>query len=134
MELTEADHQLIEAAKVQLDKAYEPVWHTVAGAIRAADGSVYSGVNVDSSVGSGGGICGEMAALSAVVAAGEKAGIRTIVAVSKDGVLPPCGVCRQTLRTHAPQVEVIVPNENGELIKVSQVQLLPYAYDNSHEG
>ncbi len=131
MKLTPEDHQLVDAAREQLLKAYDPVWHSVGAAIRTTTGTVYTGINVDTSTGGGGGADAEMSALCAAVSAGDKTNIETIVAVGKDKVLPPCGVCRQTLITHAPQVEVILPEaEADKLIKVPLRELLPYAFEN----
>jgi len=129
MQLTNEDYELIEAANQQLRRVFDPVWHSVGSAIRLTDGTIYTGINVDASTGSGGGACAEMSALSAVISAGRKADVKDIVAVSQDGVLPPCGVCRQMLVTHAPEVGIIVPNDNNTLIKVTIDDLLPFAYE-----
>lgn len=132
--LSDQDKALVEVAHDQIKRAYEPIWHTVGAAIRTKSGKVYSGVNVDASTGSGGGACAEMSALSAAISAGDK-NIATIVAVAHDGrILPPCGVCRQTLITHAPETMVVVLNESGEPEKVTIRELLPYAYENVRNG
>ena len=123
--MNDDDYKLIENAKKQLENVYEPIWHTVASGIRLKSGEIFTGVNVDTSTGSGGGACAEMSALSAVISAGKKSEIETIVAVGKEHVLPPCGVCRQMLMTHAPQVQVIIPVREN-LKKVSLTELMPY--------
>lgn len=134
MNITDEDNQLIAAAREALERAYDPIWHTVGGAVRTRDGRVFSGVNVDASTGSGGGACAEMAALSAAIAAGEKHNITTIVAAMKDRILPPCGICRQTLITHVPEVSVIIQKNGDSLERVRVRDLLPYAYENTRDA
>lgn len=132
--LTDQDKVLVEAAHDQIKRAYEPIWHTVGAAVRTKNGKIYTGVNVDASTGSGGGACAEMSALSAAISAGDKH-VVAVVAVAQDGrILPPCGVCRQTLITHAPESEVIVQNDSKQLLKVTIRDLLPYAYENSRNS
>lgn len=55
----------------------------------------------------------------------------TIVAVHDrylNGVIPPCGNCRQMLFDYCPDIMVIVNDEEGRLIKVKARDLLPFAW------
>ncbi len=64
----------------------------VAAAVLSEGGNVYVGVCIDMSCGIG--FCAEHAAISAMITAGEQH-IRKIVSVWANGVLPPCGRCRE---------------------------------------
>ena len=55
----------------------------------------------------------------------------TIVAVhekAKNGVLSPCGNCRQMLFEYCPNIKVIVNDDDGSLVKVKAADLLPFAW------
>lgn len=75
----------------------------VACALEGQDGRVWTGACVGGYLG----LCAEQSAVSAMVSAGPPV-VRSIVAVWRDGrgdlhVLPPCGRCREFLRTLSPQ-------------------------------
>lgn len=65
---------------------------SVAAALVTEKGSVYKGVCID--VPCSMGFCAEHAAIAAMVTAGEDR-IEKIVAVSGEGVVAPCGRCRE---------------------------------------
>jgi cytidine deaminase len=67
---------------------------TVACAIRSASGRVYTGVCVHLSCGIG--FCAEHAAVAEMIK-GRETQIESIVAVCDDGVLAPCGRCRELM-------------------------------------
>lgn len=71
---------------------------TAAGAVGAAlitdKGNVYTGINVDLQCGIG--FCAEHAAVAAMLEKRETR-IEMIVAVTSEGVVPPCGRCREML-------------------------------------
>ena len=67
---------------------------TVAAAILSGSGKTYTGVCIDLSCGIG--FCAEHAAVAEMLK-GRETEIDTIVAVGKDGVLAPCGRCRELM-------------------------------------
>jgi cytidine deaminase len=67
---------------------------TVACAIRSASGRTYTGVCVHLSCGIG--FCAEHAAVAEMIKARETQ-IESIVAIGDDGVLAPCGRCRELM-------------------------------------
>lgn len=67
---------------------------TVACAIRSVSGRTYTGVCIHLSCGIG--FCAEHAAVAEMIK-GRETQIDAIVAVSDDGVLAPCGRCRELL-------------------------------------
>ena len=127
-EITDSDRELIGIAIGTLAKNFDDgvYYHTVGAAIRCKNGHVYSGVNCDGIHGS----CAEFIAIGTAISAGERE-FDTIVAVhekARNGVVSPCGNCRQMLFEYCPDIRVIVNNDEGELIKVSIRDLLPFAY------
>lgn len=126
--LTEKDHQLIRMGLDVLAKNFDDgVYnHTVGCALLCKNGHIYTGVNCDGIHGS----CAEYITMGMAVSAGERE-FDTIVAVHEkhlNCVLPPCGNCRQMLFEYCPDILVIVNDENGNLIKVSARDLLPFAW------
>ena len=99
---------------------YRPFWHTVAAAIRAADGHIWTGVHLGATVGRLS-VCAEPIALGRAILEGDGSA-ETIVAVRHPkpeeslrdiAVVPPCGACRDLLMDHAPAALVIVPGPHG---------------------
>jgi cytidine deaminase len=111
-ELTEEDQQLIALARQTIDDNTDagpdgPGVHTMGAAVRAADGRLFSAVNVYHFTG---GPCAELVALGAARAAGARA-LTTIVAVGNHGRGPvsPCGRDRQVLLDYHREIRVSSP-------------------------
>lgn len=131
-DLTERDKELISLALEVLRKNFdEGVYnHTVGCALLCKNGSIYRGVNCDGNHGS----CAEYITMGIAVSAGERE-FDTIVAVnmgSLNYVISPCGNCRQMLYEYCPDIKIIVNDENGNLIKVTARDLLPFPWKSSH--
>ena len=127
-ELTETDHLLISKGLEVLaanfdDGVYN---HTVGCALLCKNGHIYQGVNCDGIHGA----CAEYVTMGIAISAGERE-FDTIVAVHEkhvNSVIPPCGNCRQMLLEYCPDIQVIVNDEQGKLIKVRARDLLPFAW------
>ena len=127
-EVTEKDKQLIAAGLDVLSKNFDDgiYHHTVGCALLCKNGKVYTGVNCDGIHGS----CAEYITMGIAISAGERE-FDTIVATHEkalNGVVPPCGNCRQMLFEYCPDIKVIENDEEGKLIKVSARDLLPFAW------
>ena len=127
-EVTDSDRELIQAALDALLRNFDDgiYHHTVGVAIRCANGKVYSGVNCAGVHGA----CAEYVVMGMAVSAGERA-FDTIVAAHEkmpNGVLSPCGNCRQMLVEYCPEIKVIVTDDEGRLVKVGIRDLLPFAW------
>lgn len=128
-ELNDADKNLItlglEILKSNFDDGVYN--HTVGCAILCKNGNIYKGVNCDGIHGS----CAEFITIGIAISAGERE-FDTIVAThdkALNGVVSPCGNCRQMLYEYCPDIKVIVNDENGSLIKVKARDLLPFAWE-----
>ena len=127
--ITEQDRVLIRIGLRVLAENFDDgiYHHTVGCALRCKNGKIYKGVNCDGIHGS----CAEYVTIGIAVSSGERE-FDTIVAVHEkhlNGVIPPCGNCRQMLYEYCPDIKVIVNDENGELIKVEAKDLLPFAWE-----
>ena len=111
----------------------------VGAALEAADGTVYTGCNVESDS-FGLTICAERVALTKALSEGEREFSRIAVFGEQlggagrfgdtTGGLGPCGACRQLLWEHCGDVKVIGATAEGGVGKVWRLaQLLPDAFD-----
>ncbi len=119
---------MIEKALKTLEKNFDEqvYYHTVGAALLCKNGKIYTGVNCDGIHGS----CAEYITMGTAISAGER-DFDTIVAVNHkapNGLVPPCGNCRQMLFEYSPDIKVILNDENQEIIKVSIKDLLPLPY------
>jgi homotetrameric cytidine deaminase len=89
---------LIAAARAVRDRAHAPYsGYRVGAALRAEDGSIHVGANVENSAYPQG-QCAEASAIGALVSAGRTRIVEAAVIASGDEVCVPCGGCRQRLR------------------------------------
>jgi cytidine deaminase len=120
---------LFEAAKAIQARAYAPYSRfKVGAAIRAANGQVYTGCNVENAaypVGS----CAEQGAISAMVAAGESRIAEIVVMGEGDVLVTPCGGCRQRIREFAAaDTPVHVAGPEGIRKRFTLEELLPFSF------
>lgn len=66
----------------------------VACALETDMGSIYTGINLDTHCGMG--FCAEHSAISEMLK-GNESRIAKLVAVAKEGIIPPCGRCRELI-------------------------------------
>ncbi len=121
--------QLIEAARAALERAYAPYSNYRVGvALRAPDGSVHVGANVENAAYPLGN-CAEASAIGAMIAAGRDKIVEA--AVIGDGEEPcvPCGGCRQRLREFMPlDATVHLIAEKGARAEMTLEELLPRSF------
>lgn len=128
-QLTSEELQLVELARSTIDTNTdagpdEDGVHTMGAAVRAADGHMFTGVNLYHFTG---GPCAELVALGTARAAGARE-LSTIVAVGNHGRGPvgPCGRDRQVLLDYHPSIRVVLPTEYG-VRSVLITDLMPLA-------
>lgn len=128
--LDEGERELLALATRAIDAATdagpgEDGVHTMGAAVRAADGSTTTGVNLFHFTG---GPCAELVALGAARARGAS-GVTHIVAVGNHGrgVCAPCGRDRQIFLDLYPGLRVIIPGPHGPVSVVAS-DLLPVGY------
>ena len=121
-------HALATAAKAASAQAYCPYsGFAVGAAVRAADGRVFAGCNVENAS-YGLAVCAERNAVFHAVAAGA----RDIVAVAVYTPTPmyatPCGACRQVLMEFARNAEVLCACDGAERGQFTVSSLLPHGF------
>jgi cytidine deaminase len=133
--LSEADRQLIEAAREAIRRRYRFDWQEVGAAIRLRSGKIFTGVSLDAYLGRMA-VCAEAVALGQAITSAGETGIDTIVAVrhpppeEKDqtiAVVSPCGACRELIWDYDRNARVIVPGEAGATVE-SIGDLIPNKY------
>ncbi|HXP31222.1 MAG TPA: cytidine deaminase [Stellaceae bacterium] len=124
---------LIRAAAAARDNAYAPYSRfKVGAAIRAADGRIFVGANVENASYPAG-LCAEAAALAAMIAAGARRVAELAIVAESAAPVPPCGLCRQRLAEFAgPEAEVHLGTTAGLRQTVRLGELLPLAFGAAH--
>lgn len=119
--------KLLEHAKAAVANAYAPYsGYRVGSALLCADGSIFTGCNVENASYSLT-VCAERSALFSAVNAGHQSFLAIAVYVDSDRQFPPCGACRQVISEFAPSLPVIYANHLGSEI-TSMAELLPGAF------
>lgn len=121
--------ELIAAARAAMDRAYAPYSRfRVGAALRAPDGSIHPGANVENSSYPQG-QCAETSAIGALVAAGAREIVEVAVIGSGDEPCTPCGGCRQRLNELAsPDTVVHLCAAGGARETATLGELLPRAF------
>lgn len=130
-DLSTHDRELVAAAERVVAAYSDDANHTTAAAARAADGRVFTGLNVYHFTG---GPCAELVVIGAAAAQGVR-DLRAITAVGDRGrgVLNPCGRCRQVLFDYFPGIAVII--STGPATRAVAIgDLLPWANAWDPEG
>ncbi len=116
------------AATAMLGRAYCPYSHfPVGAALECADGTVFTGCNVENAAYPAG-ICAERSAIFHAVSEGHTRFTRIVIAGTGRDFCVPCGVCRQVMREFAPELEIICLNGEGEAETFTLPELLPHSF------
>ena len=124
--------ELIKFAMEARKKSYSPYsGFQVGAALECADGSIYTGCNVENAA-YGPSNCAERTAVFKAVSEGKTDFVRIAVVGGKEGesVSPtPCGVCRQVLSEFCdPSFEIIMAASEDEYETVTLGELLPRSF------
>lgn len=102
----------------------------VGSALVTADGSVFSGCNIENSS-FGGTVCAERVAIWQAVSAGHRQ-ISQLYVYTDDG-WPPCGLCRQVMAEFASaDLTIIIGDKKGQERHWKFSDLLPLAFTPDH--
>ena len=127
--------ELCGAACSMLARSYAPYSHfPVGAALECADGSVFTGCNIENAAFSPS-ICAERTAVAKAVSEGHRDFVRIAVAGSTEQFCPPCGVCRQVLSEFSGDaLEILLVNRSGEIRETTLGELLPMRFDSGNLG
>ena len=122
------DQALVDLAFTMLDRSYVPYSHfPVGAALECADGSVFTGCNIENAAYSPT-LCAERVAVGKAVSEGRRDFVRIVVAGKCEDFCVPCAVCRQVLYEFAPDLTVLVARGDGDYVKFPLKQLLPHGF------
>jgi cytidine deaminase len=121
---------LFNAARAAMALSHSPYSKfPVGAAVRADDGRIYAGTNIEN-VAFPQGWCAEATAIGQMVMGGGKRILEAAVIAEKLPLCPPCGGCRQKLAEFADSsARIWLCDETGPQKSVTLGQLLPSAFD-----
>lgn len=120
--------KLIQKAAKARENSYSPYSnYPVGAALLGLDGNTYTGTNVENGVNDLS-ICAERVALFKAISEGTRE-FERIAVVCEDEYCKPCGACRQALMEHAPDLEVIMANPEGDYKTIDLKDLLPETFE-----
>jgi cytidine deaminase len=118
-------NDLVEAARDAVENAYAPYSeYFVGAAIRTADGTVFTGCNVENSNYSNSLHAEEVALGEAVKRGHREFEAIAVSSAARDGVTP-CGMCRQTLAEFCDDSFVVYVDHGDEVHEYTLGELLP---------
>jgi len=121
------DNELLRLANEARANAYCPYSKFAVGAaLLCEDGTVYTGVNIENAA-YGPSICAERTAIFKAISEGKRGFIKLAVTCDGDHCRP-CGVCRQVMAEHAPEMEILMGNPEGAFVRTTVRELLPDAF------
>ncbi|MGQ3210105.1 MAG: cytidine deaminase [Shinella sp.] len=122
-------HDLFEAARAAMAFAHAPYSKfPVGAAIRAEDGKIYAGANIEN-LSFPQGWCAEPTAISHMIMAGNKKIVEMAVIAEKLPLCPPCGGCRQKIAEFATaKTPIYLCDETGVKKTMTMEELLPHSF------
>ncbi len=121
------DRELVRLANEVRANAYAPYsGFQVGAALLCADGTVYTGVNIENAA-YGPSICAERTAIFKAISEGHRDFVKIAVTCDQE-YCRPCGTCRQVMMEHAPDLEILMGSLDGTFKRTTIRDLLPEAF------
>jgi cytidine deaminase len=118
------DELLVLARKAQANAHAPYSGFPVGAALLAADGRVFTGVNVENpSIGLS--VCAERNAIAKAVSEGVRDFARMAIVTNAPEPTMPCGVCRQVIWEFSHDLPIIVEGTGGERVTTTITELFP---------
>ena len=123
------DQELVELAFTMLERSYVPYSKfPVGAALLCADGSAFTGCNVENAA-YGSTICAERTALVKAVSEGHRDDfVKLAVVGNSSEPCWPCGACRQMLYEFSPGLELLVGRGDRTFVSLKLSELLPHGF------
>jgi len=121
---------MLALARLMMKRAHAPYSKFKVGAVvRAIDGSLYGGCNVENAAYPQG-WCAEASAIAAMIGAGHSQIAEVLVMGGGPRLCTPCGGCRQKLREFAADaVPIHVCDPRGLRRTITLGELMPWSFD-----
>ena len=123
------DRELVDLAFSMTARAYAPYSKfPVGAALLCADGTVFTGCNVENAA-YGSTICAERTAVVKAVSEGHRDDwVALAVAGNGGNYCWPCGPCRQVLYEFCPELTVLAARGDRSFVKLPLSRLLPHGF------
>ena len=122
------DRELLSLARDAARNAYVPYSQfPVGAAVECADGSVFTGCNVENAA-FGSTICAERTAIVKAVSEGHTDFRRIAIYGEGKNYCMPCGACRQVMAEFSSEMEVLCTRAGGGYVSYSLSKLMPYTF------
>ena len=119
------DRELLNLAAKAAKNAYAPYSRFCVGAaLECADGTVFTGCNVENAA-LGDSICAERTAVCKAVSEGRREFKRIAIYADSENWCTPCGACRQFLAEFSPDMEVLCAKAGDRYVSYKLAELLP---------
>ena len=121
--------ELCRAAVAMLDRAYIPYSHfPVGAALECADGTVFTGCNIENAA-LGSTICAERTAACKAVSEGHQDFVRIAIWGNSKEYCYPCGSCRQFLQEFSKHMTVLCAKGDGSFVSHKLSEMMPFFFD-----
>ena len=121
----------MDEAKLAMEHSYSPYSHfRVGAAIRAEDGTIFAGTNIENASYSLT-VCAERVAIFNALSKGHRSFTDLAIATSSGLPTPPCGPCRQVLYEFNPEMKIHLEGSKKEEFKLKD--LLPNAFGSKED-
>jgi cytidine deaminase len=125
------ERALLDAARDARERAHARFSRfNVGAAIETASGDVITGCNVENAT-YGLTVCAERVAVFKAISEGHRSFRRVAVVADTDKLTPPCGACRQILWEFGGNLDVVLGNLTGDVLRLKMLDLLPLPFDAS---
>ena len=123
------DDELVLRAIDMQSRSYCPYSRfPVGAALQCADGTLFTGCNVENAA-FGSSLCAERTALVKAVSEGHRDDFTALaIAGSGSDYCWPCGACRQMLCEFAPDLVILAARVDGSFVKRTLRELLPESF------
>lgn len=121
--------KLFEAALHVREHSYSPYSKfPVGAALQTPDGAIFTATNVENASYPMG-TCAEEGAISAMIASGRRQIARILIVADGQGLVTPCGACRQRIREFANSETIIhIGSLTGLTARFTMDALLPESF------
>ncbi|MBE9557827.1 MAG: cytidine deaminase [Proteobacteria bacterium] len=127
------DKAMFELARGAMAKAHAPYSRFRVGAVvKGANGRLYAGCNVENAAYPEG-CCAETSAIAAMVMDGESKIVEVLVMGGGEGLVTPCGGCRQRIREFATDdapIHICSPDELRRTVTLGELLPLSFGPEN----
>ena len=123
------DQELLELARKAAERSYSPYSHfPVGAALECADGTVFTGCNVENAA-YGDTICAERTAAVKAVSEGRRDFARVAIWADSREYCYPCGSCRQFLKEFSKEMTVVCGRADGAYVSHPLNEMMPFTFD-----